>query len=108
MKTSTSRFGSREQKLAWERELHVRVKQAVDGISFSRLASLTGVHPETVRRYITRGRPSAYFVAALCQGLGLSPEWLLQGGTANKPKSGRSTIELKPDGAATNATARTI
>lgn len=58
-----------------------RLQQTVGHLTFSQIAGLTGVHPETVRRYMTRGRPPAYFVASICKMLGVSLEWLMNGST---------------------------
>lgn len=62
-----------------ENGLHERLEAAVDGRSYRQLSDLTGIHPETVRRYMQGQAPSAEFLAGLCSSLGLSAEWLLLG-----------------------------
>jgi transcriptional regulator with XRE-family HTH domain len=62
------------------REISDRVAAACEGVRISSIATITGVHPETVRRYVTgKSPPSGAFLAALCDGLGISPRWLLLG-----------------------------
>ena len=69
-----------------------RMQRAAEDLSFREVADLTRVYPETARRYLTRGRPTAYFVAAFCRALGLSPTWLLYGQATmrepGRPKAG--------------------
>jgi len=48
-------------------------------LNFAEIGNLTGVHPETVRRYMTHGRPTAFFVAAIAKALATPLEWLLHG-----------------------------
>ncbi len=62
-----------------ENGLHERLEAAVDGRSYRQLSDITGIHPETVRRYMQGQAPSAEFLAGLCSSLGLSAEWLLLG-----------------------------
>jgi transcriptional regulator with XRE-family HTH domain len=60
-------------------ELHTRLISAVDGRSYREIGDLTGVHPETVRRYMQGQAPSVDFLTNLCRALGLSGSWLLTG-----------------------------
>jgi transcriptional regulator with XRE-family HTH domain len=60
-------------------ELHTRLIAAVDGRSYREIGDLTGVHPETVRRYMQGQAPSVDFLTNLCRALGLSGTWLLTG-----------------------------
>lgn len=62
---------------AWDHSLLARVQQVVASYTCREIAEKTGVHPETVRRYVTVGRPSAFFVAALCRAFSVYPSWLL-------------------------------
>lgn len=80
----------------WESEVLARIKDSIDGTRFSDIARETGVHPETVRRYLTRGRPSAFFIASLCRAYGLPVEWVLFGSPDKKNKGQSSAIEPKP------------
>jgi transcriptional regulator with XRE-family HTH domain len=52
---------------------------AAGRLTFSEIASLTGVHPENVRRYWNGDMPSTEFIAAFCRGLGISADWLILG-----------------------------
>lgn len=62
---------------SWDHSLLTRVQQVVANYTCREIAERTGVHPETVRRYVTIGRPSAFFVAALCRAFSVYPSWLL-------------------------------
>lgn len=89
---------------AWERSLLARLQEASEGYSYREVADLTGIHPETVRRYLTKGRPPAYFVAAFCSAMQVSPAWLVFGtghrpdkapkasGFLEEPARGKSTL----------------
>lgn len=59
--------------------LHDRLAQSSHGLSFRRIAKLTGVHPETARRYMQGQSPSVEFLTSYCEQLGVSTEWLLRG-----------------------------
>ena len=63
----------------WEKHLLGRMKQSAGHLTFREIGDLTGVHPETVRRYMTHGRPTAFFVASVCKVLGLPLDWLMFG-----------------------------
>jgi len=56
-----------------------RLNTAAGQYSYRELGRLTGVHPETVRRYMQGHAPSAVFLSKLCESLGISGEWLLTG-----------------------------
>ncbi len=60
-------------------ELHDRLASATGRRSYRELGDMTGVHPETVRRYMQGQSPSVEFLTALCAALGLSGTWLLTG-----------------------------
>lgn len=62
---------------AFERALLERIQSVVGGVAYREIAEQTWVHPETVRRYVTQGRPSVFFVAAMCRAFCVSPSWLL-------------------------------
>ncbi len=59
--------------------LHNRLLLAAGDLSYRQLGTLTGTHPETVRRYMQGHSPSASFLCELCLKLGISGEWLLSG-----------------------------
>jgi len=60
-------------------QLHVRLKAATSGKSHRALADLTGLPPETVRRYMLGQAPSVEFLTRLGAHLRLNGEWLLTG-----------------------------
>lgn len=60
-------------------ELGDRMRLICAELTFSEVARRTDTNRETVRRYISSGRPSAEFVARLCQTFGVSGTWLLTG-----------------------------
>ncbi|MEM1331091.1 MAG: hypothetical protein AAGG07_11065 [Planctomycetota bacterium] len=62
-----------------EGDLHDRLREAVGDRTFRHIAELTGIHPETVRRYMSGQAPSAEFLSRLSSSLMLSGEWLLSG-----------------------------
>lgn len=84
---------------SWEDDVVARMRQVANSMSFSRIAQRTGVHPETVRRYITRGRPSAFFIASFCRAFNVSPNWVLFGIEDRSGNIG-GVIEPKPGTAA--------
>lgn len=49
------------------------------GLRFVDISQITGVHPETVRRYLTRTSPSIEFVVTVARHFGVSLDWLLLG-----------------------------
>ena len=59
--------------------LNERLKTAVGERSYRDLGHLTGIPPETVRRYMLGHSPSAEFLAAVCGALSVNGEWLLTG-----------------------------
>lgn len=59
--------------------LHDRLQLAAGDLSYRQLGTLTGTHPETVRRYMQGHSPSASFLCELSEKLGISGEWLLSG-----------------------------
>jgi transcriptional regulator with XRE-family HTH domain len=57
-----------------------RAQRVCRGLRPTQVAMLTGVPRESVRRYLAGTHaPTGAFIAALCQGLGVSPAWLLLG-----------------------------
>jgi transcriptional regulator with XRE-family HTH domain len=58
---------------------HERLSHAAGKTSFRQLSKLTDTHPETVRRYMHGQAPSASFIQAFCEALGISGDWLLSG-----------------------------
>ena len=55
------------------------MREVCGDLSFSEIARRTCTNRETARRYLTQGRPSAEFVALLCEDFGVSGTWLLTG-----------------------------
>lgn len=60
-------------------QFKARLNTAAGQYSYRELGRLTGVHPETIRRYMQGHAPSAVFLSRLCESLGISGEWLLTG-----------------------------
>lgn len=61
-------------------QIAARVREVCKGLKVQKVAELTGGNRETVRRYLHgESEPSAAFLAQLCRGLHLSPNWLLLG-----------------------------
>jgi hypothetical protein len=56
-----------------------RLRAACGGVSIRTVASRTGYHPETTRRYLQTGKISPEFALAFCDEFGVSIEWLLTG-----------------------------
>ena len=57
-----------------------RTQRVCRGLRPTQVAVLTGIPRESVRRYLAGTHaPTGAFLAALCQGLGVSPAWLLLG-----------------------------
>lgn len=54
-----------------------RARQVAGMRSYREVGEATGTAAETVRRYLTGGRPSARFIAALCDAYGVSTDWVL-------------------------------
>ncbi len=67
------------ERALWESQLLGRLRVAAGNRKLSTIAALTGVHPETVRRYMTYGRPSLYFVVAMSRALEVPLDWLIHG-----------------------------
>ena len=59
--------------------LTARLRHVCAGRSYRQLGALTGTSCESARRYLAGHRPTAEFVAALCERLDLSADWLLLG-----------------------------
>ncbi len=59
--------------------LHDRLCVAVGKRTYRSLSDMTGVHPETVRRYMQGQAPSIEFVSAVCAALKLNGDWVLTG-----------------------------
>ncbi len=60
-------------------DVAARMQEACGELSFSEIARRTGSNRETVRRYMTQGKPTVAFVAAICEHFGISPTWLILG-----------------------------
>lgn len=59
--------------------LHERLHAIAGDWTYKRLAEVTGTNAETVRRYMQGQAPSTEFLAAICDELQASGEWLLTG-----------------------------
>lgn len=78
--------------------LRERLEALLRGRKPAAVARLVEMHPETVRRYMKGGTPSAEFVRRLCDVFGVSADWLLCGravGPAGPlaPSTSRSVAE---------------
>lgn len=77
--------------------LAARMAETCAGLSFNEIARRTESNRETVRRYMTDGRPPAEFVARLSEAFGVSGTWLLTG-RGPKCEPGPSAVHTrKPD-----------
>lgn len=64
----------------WEARFVERLQQAAGGMTYRQLGLLVDHNPETVRRYLTGATlPGASFLAALCETMDVSADWLLLG-----------------------------
>ncbi len=54
-----------------------KIQQYLGDRTAREIAERTGVHPETVRRYLAGMAPSLEFVVAVCREFKLSADWLL-------------------------------
>lgn len=61
------------------RDLQQRLQQIADGVTYREISDRTGVHSETVRRYVQGGRCSSFFLAQFCKTFGINGDWLLTG-----------------------------
>lgn len=63
-----------------ETAMFLRLREACAGRSLPELEILLGFHRETLRRFMLGlNRPSARFLAAVCENLNVSGDWLLLG-----------------------------
>lgn len=88
---------------ARDRAILERMRRVVGGLSNREIGERTRTNPETVRRYLTRGRPSLDFFIELCTTLGIEYKWLVDGtgpdqlsqatpsGTSTPPPTARPT-----------------
>lgn len=74
----------------WYAGLRARLCHASRGRLIRDIAERTGTNPETVRRYLSTGVPSAEFLAAFARAFGVSGDWLLGLQEAERKPSGRS------------------
>ncbi len=59
--------------------MHRRLEAALEGKTYRWISRATGIHPETVRRYMQGQSPSVEFVSSVCSQLRINPQWLLTG-----------------------------
>jgi transcriptional regulator with XRE-family HTH domain len=70
-----------------------RLQKLLGGRTAREVAERTGVHPETVRRYMGGMTPSVEFVAAICREFGVSGDWLLLDRGNMYPSSEAASLE---------------
>jgi hypothetical protein len=63
----------------WLTRLRARLNSETIHLTLREIGDRTATHPETVRRYLTNGTPSAMFLALFCRAFNLSAEWVLTG-----------------------------
>lgn len=68
-----------EERTLELKPMHRRLEAALQGKTYRWIAKVTGIHPETVRRYMQGQPPSVDFVATICSQLHINPQWLLNG-----------------------------
>jgi hypothetical protein len=59
--------------------LRQRLNSETMHLTLREIGDRTATHPETVRRYLTSGSPSAMFLALFCRAFGVSADWVLSG-----------------------------
>jgi len=96
MRITNSDSHSANARRFWESQMLARLRQAAEHYSYARISAQTGVHAESVRRYLTKGRPSAYFIAEFCRSFGVSPSWILTGEEVANSRQLSAAIESKP------------
>ena len=62
-----------------QKPMHRRLERALEGKTYRWISRATGIHPETVRRYMQGQSPSVEFVTSVCSQLQVNPQWLLTG-----------------------------
>lgn len=72
--------------------LHERMHSVAGGLTYRALGETTGMHPETVRRYMQGQSPSAEFLEALCRSFDLNAQWLIMGRGPTKRSEARAHI----------------
>jgi hypothetical protein len=82
------------QDRLWHRLMLARARQATGMRSYREVGQATGTPAETARRYLTVGKPTARFVAALCDAFGVSADWILLNRGAGPPPE---APQPKPD-----------
>lgn len=76
--------GNQTNRTTWNLALATRLKQTAGQITFRQIARLTGTNPETTRRYMRSGCPSAQFIARFAEAFQVSTDWLLLGAKASQ------------------------
>lgn len=59
--------------------LRDRLREVLKDLTCREAGEMTGVHPESVRRYLQGRAPNADFLLSLCMAMGLNGHWLLTG-----------------------------
>lgn len=88
--------GNQTNRTTWNLALASRLKQTAGQITFRQIARATGTNPETTRRYMRSGCPSAQFIARFAEAFQVSTDWLLLGAKASQIEA----APLKPKGEA--------
>lgn len=68
-----------QEKSTELKPMHRRLETALEGKTYRWISRATGIHPETVRRYMQGQSPSVEFVSSVCSQLHINPQWLLTG-----------------------------
>ena len=63
----------------WLLGLLLRLDEVVGQESVNQISDKTGVHWESIRRYLKHGPASAEFIKAVCEEYKVSADWLLVG-----------------------------
>ena len=71
--------------------IHDRLVAVVGNRTYRELSQLTGIHHETVRRFLSGQAPSAEFLHALCRTMKVNAHWLLMG------VGPKGTGDIRPD-----------
>lgn len=63
----------------WLLGLLIRLDEVVGSMSMNEISDKTGLHWESIRRYLKHGPPSAEFIKAVCEEFKVNADWLLLG-----------------------------
>lgn len=89
--------------------LHERLEAAAKGRTYRAIGDATGIHPETVRRYMQGQTPSVEFVTSLCTALDINVQWMLTGdGPMHAHETRRHALREADPGELLGAVAATL